>query len=156
MAEEIEHKFLVTGDAWRSLGTAQEYRQGYLATGPDFIVRVRIEGTVARLTVKGRPKGIVRPEYEYPIPISDARELLDKIGADRQIIKNRTKLSFKGKTWEVDEFFGKNKGLVVAEIELKSVNEPFEKPDWVGADVSEDVRYYNVSLMQHPYTEWKS
>ena len=78
------------------------------------------------------------------------------VGADRQIIKNRTKIPFKGKIWEVDEFFGKNKGLVVAEIELKSVNEPFEKPDWVGEDISEDVRYYNVSLMQHPYSQWKS
>ncbi len=156
MAEEIEHKFLVTGEVWRALGTPVRYRQGYLATGPDCIVRVRIKGTQARLTVKGRPHGIVRPEYEYPIPVSDAEELLDMVGADRQIIKNRTKIPFKGKIWEVDEFFGKNKGLVVAEIELKSVNEPFEKPDWVGEDISEDVRYYNVSLMQHPYSQWKS
>ena len=101
-------------------------------------MRVRIEGSQARITVKGRACGIVRPEYEYPIPLSDAAELLDMVGSDRQVIKNRTKIPFKGKIWEVDEFFGKNKGLVVAEIELKSVNEPFEKPDWVGEDISED------------------
>ena len=119
-------------------------------------MRVRIEGSQARITVKGRACGIVRSEYEYPIPLSDAAELLDMVGSDRQVIKNRTKIPFKGKIWEVDEFFGKNKGLVVAEIELKSVNEPFEKPDWVGEDISEDERYYNVSLMQCPYSQWKS
>ncbi|HBN73686.1 MAG TPA: adenylate cyclase [Sutterella sp.] len=156
MAQEIERKFLVTSDAWRTLGVPESYRQGYLATGPECIVRVRIEGSRARLTVKGRPNGIVRPEYEYPIPLSDAVELLDMIGPDRQITKNRTKIPFKGKIWEVDEFLGENKGLIVAEIELKSVNEPFEKPDWIGNDVSVDSRYYNVSLMQHPYSKWKS
>lgn len=155
MAQEIERKFLVRNDLWRQLGTPELYRQGYLCHEIGHVVRVRIESNRARLTIKGRPCGIIRPEYEYPIPIKDATELLNMIGEENTIIKNRTKIPYKGKIWEVDEFFGKNRGLVVAEIELESEEESFEKPDWVGKDISEDPRYYNVSLMLHPYSEWE-
>ncbi len=154
MAKEIERKFLVTSDAWRGLGVAIPYCQGYLHSDETSVIRVRIEGSEARLTIKGHPRGIVRPEYEYPIPLKDAKELLALTDPKKLIEKNRSKIPFKGKIWEVDEFFGKNAGLVVAEIELQSEDETFEKPSWVGKEVSEDARYYNVSLAFHPYAEW--
>lgn len=154
MAKEIERKFLVTNDAWRRLGTAIPYCQGYLHSDETSVIRIRIQGSEARLTIKGRPTGIVRPEYEYPIPTEDAKELLALTDQKKLIEKNRTKIPYKGKVWEVDEFFGKNTGLVVAEIELESENESFEKPTWVGKEISEDPRYYNVSLAHHPYSEW--
>ncbi len=154
MAKEIERKFLVTSDAWRNLGEALPYCQGYLHSDENSVIRIRIQGDKARLTIKGRPTGIVRPEYEYPIPLHDAKELLALADQTQLIHKNRTKINYKGKVWEVDEFFGKNAGLVVAEIELQSENEVFEKPSWVGKEISEDPRYYNVSLAHHPYVDW--
>lgn len=154
MAKEIERKFLVTSETWRSLGVAIPYCQGYLHSDENSVIRVRIQGPEARLTIKGRPTGIVRPEYEYSIPMKDAKELLALTDQRKLVEKNRTKISYKGKVWEVDEFFGKNTGLVVAEIELQSEGEAFEKPAWVGKEISEDARYYNVSLSQHPYSEW--
>ena len=154
MAKEIERKFLVTNDTWRTLGTPHFYCQGYLHSDKNCVVRIRIQGNEARLTIKGTPIGIVRPEYEYPIPLQDAKELLALTDQTQRIEKNRTKIFYQGKLWEIDEFFGKNAGLVVAEIELESEDEAFEKPDWVGKEISEDVRYYNVSLAHHPYSEW--
>ena len=154
MAKEIERKYLVIGNDWRRLGKPTLYRQGYLAKTEDCIVRVRLEGEKGKLTIKGWPRGIVRDEFEYEIPAKDASAMLDAIGKEHQVIKNRTKIPYKGKTWEVDEFFGENEGLIVAEIELKSEDEPFEAPAWVGRDVSLDPRYYNISLMLHPYKEW--
>jgi len=156
MALEIERKFLVCGDGWRDSATPENFRQGYLAHDATHIVRVRIEGRQAYITIKGMPRGIVRPEYEYPIPLKDAQEILGLLPPRHEVVKRRSKVLYAGKLWEIDEFLGDNAGLIVAEIELNTEHETFEKPDWVGEEISEDSRYYNVSLMLNPYCNWKN
>ncbi len=154
MAREIERKFLVTDDGWRGLAPAVDYRQGYLpATGAT--VRVRIAGEQGFLTIKGPTQGIGRAEFEYPIPVADARELLDTLCSRPQIEKRRHKIPVGRHVWEVDEFLGENAGLVVAEIEVSDESEPFEKPSWVGEEVSHDRRYANSSLAERPYKTWR-
>jgi adenylate cyclase len=154
MGVEIERKFLLQGEAWRGLGQAVLLRQGYLSSARERVVRVRIEGEQAMLTIKGANVGATRGEWEYPIPLADAVELLDGLCEQPLIEKVRHRIEHAGMVWEVDEFLGANAGLVVAEIELASEDQPFEKPDWIGAEVSGDVRYYNANLIRHPFSQW--
>nr|WP_314539999.1 CYTH domain-containing protein [uncultured Massilia sp.] len=155
MGIEIERKFLPAGDGWRGLGTPTLMRQGYLAADAVRTVRVRIEGERAVITVKGKTTGASRGEWEYPIPVPDAAELLDGLCEQPLVEKVRHRIEHAGHVWEVDEFLGLNAGLVVAEIELASEDEAFEKPDWIGKEVTGDKRYYNSSLIRHPYADWK-
>jgi adenylate cyclase len=150
----FERKFLVLGDEWKSLGQATSIRQGYLSTQPDRVVRVRIEHVLATLTIKGRSVGAVRGEWEYPIPLQDADELLTTLCERPLIEKTRTRIKHDGMVWEVDEFFGENLGLIVAEIELQREDQSFSKPDWVGEEVTHDARYFNASLLKYPFTAW--
>lgn len=155
MPTEIERKFLVRNDGWRrhaDSGTA--YRQGYLVGGRESSVRVRIEGDRARLNIKSATIGVRRLEYEYEIPLHEAREMLTVLCAGPLIEKTRYLVIHEGHHWEVDVFEGDNAGLVVAEIELSHEDEPFVRPDWLGEEVSDDPRYYNVSLVSHPYKDW--
>jgi adenylate cyclase len=154
MSVEIERKFLVRGTAWKALGKPVAMRQGYLSAHPDRTVRVRIEGDCATLTIKGRSQGATRGEWEYPIPLADAEDLLDGLCERPLIEKARTRIQHAGMVWEVDEFFGDNLGLVVAEIELATEDQAFEKPDWVGEEVTQDTRYFNSSLMKQPFKSW--
>jgi adenylate cyclase len=155
MGIEIERKFLPNGDGWRGLGEATLMRQGYLTSDPVRTVRVRIEGERAVITIKSKSTGATRGEWEYEIPVPDAAELLDRLCEQPLVEKVRHRIDYLGHTWEVDEFQGENAGLVVAEIELGSEDEAFEKPDWIGREVTGDPRYYNSSLIRLPYSKWK-
>ena len=154
MPKEIERKFLVVSDGYKS-SPHKYYKQGYLSVEPDKTVRVRVAGDMGFLTVKGRNNGISRAEYEYEIPAADANDMLDNLVKSGVIEKWRYVCVIDGKKWEVDEFLGDNAGLVVAEIELQSEDEPFTKPAWAGDEVSGDERYYNSSLSQNPYKNWR-
>jgi adenylate cyclase len=154
MGVEIERKFLLVGDAWRTLGEPVLLRQGYLSSNPDRTVRVRIEGGQGTMTIKGRSEGATRAEWEYPIPLLDANELLDRLCEQPIIEKTRRRIAIGQHTWEVDEFLGANQGLVVAEIELDAEDQQFDKPDWVGQEVTDDRRYFNSSLIRHPFSNW--
>ncbi|MGN1209296.1 MAG: CYTH domain-containing protein [Duodenibacillus sp.] len=154
MALEIERKFLVRNDEWRTLGSPVVFRQGFLNTEPERTVRVRIAGERAFLTVKGITKGTTRLEYEYPIPVEDAAHMLEHLCERPLIEKTRTVIEYCGHRWEVDAFEGENAGLVVAEIELTSSDEAFEKPAWIGKEVTDDPRYYNSMLSRSPYSTW--
>ena len=154
MPTEIERKFLVKSDQWRSLSTGTVYRQGYLSTKKGCSVRVRLVGDQGYITIKGSTKGFSRAEYEYPLPAEDAQEMLDNL-CDRPLIeKTRYKIELAGLIWEVDEFAGENQGLIVAEVELTDENQTLELPDWIDVEVSDDPRYFNVNLAQHPYSKW--
>jgi len=154
MGVEIERKFLLASDAWRALGEPVLVRQGYLTSDPKRTVRARIYGDQAFLTIKSKSEGASRGEWEYPIPLADAAELLDRL-CDRPLVeKYRRRIEHGGFTWEVDEFLGENAGLVVAEIELPSEDAPFDKPGWVGQEVTDDKRYYNSNLIRSPYSTW--
>jgi CYTH domain-containing protein len=155
MGVEIERKFLLANEGWRGQGIATRMRQGYLVADPVRTVRVRIEGGRAVITIKGKTTGASRGEWEYDIPVADATELLDGLCEQPQVEKIRHRIEHAGHTWEVDEFLGLNAGLVVAEIELDAEDEAFEKPDWIGVEVTGDKRYYNSSLIRQPYSQWK-
>ena len=154
MGVEIERKFLLRDDRWKALGEGVSIRQGYLSSDPERIVRVRIEGGAATLTIKGRTVGATRSEWEYPIPLADAQRLLAKLCERPLIEKMRYRILVDGMVWEVDEFSGDNAGLVVAEIELESEAQQFSKPDWVGEEVTHDARYFNANLLREPYASW--
>ncbi|MHB8909146.1 MAG: CYTH domain-containing protein [Syntrophales bacterium] len=154
MAKEIERKFLVKGDAWRSLAKGTSYRQGYLNSTKERTVRIRTIGDKAFLTIKGLTVGATRAEYEYEIPLADCSAMLDTLAEKPIIDKKRYKIPFSGLTWEIDEFFGDNAGLIVAEVELESEGQSFKKPEWVGEEVTGDPRYFNSNLIKHPYTRW--
>lgn len=154
MGTEIERKFLLTGDDWQKLARAKAFRQGYLNSHEERTVRVRTIDDMGFLTIKGISIGVSRMEYEYEIPVEDARVLLEELCEKPIIEKNRYKIDFQGFTWEVDQFFGENEGLIVAEVELESEDQQFTKPSWVGAEVSDDSRYFNSNLVKHPYTQW--
>lgn len=156
MPTEIERKFLVKSEEWRTLGTGTIYRQGYIATKKGTTVRVRLAGNQGYITIKGASKGISRSEYEYSIPAEDAQEMLDNLCEPPLIEKTRYKIEIAGLIWEIDEFAGKNQGLIVAEVELTDANQTIEIPDWIGQEVSDDARYYNANLAQHPYSEWSN
>ena len=154
MGEEIERKFLVVGDRWRERATGTRFRQGFLSTEPVRTVRVRVAGARAWLTIKGKTVGASRTEYEYPIPVEDGQHMLDTLCKRPLIEKTRYALDAGSHTWEIDVFEGDNAGLVVAEIELGAEDEPFEKPAWLGEEVTHDPRYFNSNLVEHPYRDW--
>ena len=152
---EIERKFLVINSNYKNGITGQYYCQGYISDAAERVVRVRIAEDIAFLTIKGKGEGITRPEFEYEIPLPDARFLLDNLCLHPLIEKLRYKIHVNELTWEVDEFLGENEGLVIAEIELPSENYPITLPDWVGEEVSFDERFYNVNLIKNPYRNWR-
>jgi adenylate cyclase len=152
MGTEIERKFLVTGSDWRQ-ATGTHYSQGYLNRDKERVVRVRIAGEKAFLTIKGKSVGASRAEFEYEIPVADAQQLL-KLCDGPLVEKIRRVITHDGNKWEVDEFLGENAGLVVAEIELRSEDQAFTRPDWLGTEVTDDSRYYNSSLSALPFSKW--
>jgi CYTH domain-containing protein len=154
MAQEIERKFMITGEAWRELAKGTAYRQGYLSTVKERTVRVRTIDDKGFLTIKGITVGATRAEYEYEIPAGDANEMLDDLCEQPIIEKKRYKVPLDGFIWEIDEFGGVNEGLIVAEIELESEDQKFNKPDWIGDEVSGDPRYFNSNLIANPFTTW--
>ncbi|MBW2064784.1 MAG: CYTH domain-containing protein [Deltaproteobacteria bacterium] len=154
MGKEIERKFLVRNDSWRSLARGTRYRQGYLNSAKERIMRVRTIDDKGFLTIKGITRGASRLEFEYDIPVADAERMLDELCERPLIEKNRYRIEYKGLVWEVDEFFGENQGLIVAEVELEGEEQGFEKPDWIGEEVTGDPKYFNSNLIQHPYTKW--
>ena len=155
MGMEIERKFLVINDHWRAAAEAcVDVIQGYFTTDQQCSIRVRLSGDNANLNIKSATLGITRSEYDYPIPAADAREMLEHLCTKPLIEKKRYQVRYALHHWEIDVFSGANSGLVVAEIELAHVDEQFTRPDWVGAEVSDDPRYYNVCLVNHPYRDW--
>ncbi len=146
---EIERKFLVTDAIWNELSnsTPSKIIQGYLSTNPECTVRVRIKNEVAFLTIKGKNKGIVRSEFEYEIPFDEAKEMLTTL-TTKSIEKERYSIKVGQHFWDVDVFYGKLKGLILAEIELKSEDEDFEMPNWIDKEVSNDAYYYNSNLIE--------
>jgi adenylate cyclase len=154
MGTEIERKYLLTDDRWRAAAdTGTRYQQGYLSGDRNCSIRVRIEGERAALNIKSATLGIQRHEYEYEIPLPDARQLLELFCPDT-VSKTRYHVDYAGKTWEIDVFEGRNAGLVVAEVELDSIDETLELPPWVGVEVSGQPRYYNTELARHPFLDW--
>lgn len=155
MGLEIERKFLVKDEAWRAQTTrVLEMRQGYLsAEGGRASVRVRVQGEEARLNIKAAVVGATRAEYDHPIPLADAREILQNLCVGC-LDKRRHYIPHAGLTWEVDEFLGDNAGLVVAEVELAREDQAIVLPSWVGREVTQDARYYNHHLALHPYRTW--
>ncbi|AAQ57835.1 CYTH domain-containing protein [Chromobacterium violaceum] len=153
MALEIERRFVVSGDGWRGLAPAVQYRQGYLSVEKERTVRVRVVGQQAWLTLKSHISNVSRHEFEYPIPLADAQTIMGAM-CPMVVDKLRHRIEHGGFVWEVDEFFGDNAGLVLAEIELPDEDTPFAKPDWVGEEVTEDGRYTNAYLSKHPYRSW--
>ena len=157
MAQEVERKFLLKNDGFKSRIVGQNrVVQGYLSSVPERAVRVRIKGDKGYLTIKGigNESGVTRFEWEKEIPLDEARDLLE-ICEPGTIDKTRYLVDYRGLTFEVDEFHGLNRGLILAEVELQNENQPFEKPDWLGEEVTGVDRYYNVTLINHPYTEWE-
>lgn len=154
MAEEIERKFLLRNEDWRGLAPGSRYVQGYLAGGEACSVRVRITKNKGRLGIKSRVTGACCNEFEYAIPLEDARRMLDTLALKPLIEKTRYTIEYKGFFWEIDEFHGSNQGLIMAEIELEHENQAFEKPAWIGEEVTGDPRYYNANLVRVPYSEW--
>lgn len=155
MATEIERKFLVNKEKWNALTKPQSkiIRQGYLTTDPDKTIRVRIKDACAYLTIKGKTEGFSRTEIECSIPVKEAEAMLAHFAVS-EIDKERFEIPYGQHLWEVDVFHGKNESLIVAEIELKSETEAFEKPDWAGEEVTYDDRYYNSYLSLQPYLTW--
>lgn len=153
MPVEIERKFLLSNQSWReSVLESVAMSQGYLSTDPDRTVRVRQQSSEAFLTIKGKTSGITRVEIELPIPAECAGELLAM--CPNLVVKTRHLVCHGTHTWEVDEFHGLNDGLIIAELELSSEDEPFDLPDWAGREVSGDHRYSNSSLSTSPFTSW--
>ena len=159
MAIEIERKFLLANDHWRQqVSATHTIRQGYLVDAlkenATASVRVRIEGERANINIKRAVIGVEREEYEYPVPLDEAAEMIERLCHRPCIEKQRHIVEYQGHKWEIDEFFGDNAGLIVAEIELASADEVFSRPDWLGEEVSDDPRYYNVNLVARPYRSW--
>ncbi|HRR48793.1 MAG TPA: CYTH domain-containing protein [Bacteroidales bacterium] len=155
MGQEIERKFLVKGEFKHLASKSTRIIQGYLSSVPERTVRVRVKGDKGFITVKGigNNSGASRFEWEKEISVEEAQELLS-ICEPGIIDKTRYMIKVGPHTFEVDEFYGENEGLTLAEVELSSENEAFEKPDWLGEEVTGDARYYNSMLMKNPYTKW--
>ena len=155
LGREIERKFLVIGDGWRQdADGGTPLRQGYLIGARQCSVRVRTAGAAAWLNLKGATLGVERTEFEYPIPPDDAAEILHELCEQPLVEKTRYRVPVGDHVWEVDCFEGANRGLVVAEVELDHPDEAFQRPEWIGAEVSHLPRYYNVALVRHPYRDW--
>lgn len=154
MATEIERKFRVNTSAWVPSDPGLHFKQGYLNSQKERVVRIRIEGDRGRLTIKGLTTGITRAEFEYAIPLPDAVAMLDHLCEQPLIDKHRHVEIYAGRTWEVDVFHGDNEGLVVAEIELPSEDTTLELPPWAGEEVSGDPRYFNSNLLKQPFKTW--
>jgi adenylate cyclase len=155
MGKEIERKYLVRSDDWKALAKGKYYRQGYLSTVKERVVRVRTIDDKGFLTIKGITVGVTRSEFEYEIPAEEANLMLDNLCEKPIIEKFRAKIPHAGLVWEVDEFHGVNEGLVVAEVELKDEQTAIDLPPWVGEEVSGDPRYFNSNLIKEPFTSWK-
>ena len=155
MAVEIERKYLVVNDKWKSFIESESImKQGYLATVDNASIRIRVANGKAFLNIKSATLGIRRSEFEYEIPLQDGDEMLDNLISGSVIDKVRYKVRCGAHIWDLDLFHGDNEGLIVAEVELDSEDEVFEIPEWVGAEVSGDPKYYNASLVKHPYCDW--
>ncbi|MBN1008368.1 CYTH domain-containing protein [Amphritea pacifica] len=154
MAQEIERKFLVNMDKVDLPEQGLTICQGYIQTTDKTTVRIRIMGDKAFLTLKGETKGISRSEFEYEVPVTDARQMLDELCKGPVVDKTRYLISHKNHLWELDIFAGDNEGLIVAEVELDSEDEQPELPDWVTEEVTGDRRYYNSNLLTHPFKNW--
>lgn len=154
MAREIERKFLLKNDSWRSMvHQSTVLVQGYLCGNERASVRVRLAGEQANLNIKSATLGVERQEFEYAIPVPDAHALLGEL-AGNVVEKTRHEVIVDTHLWEIDVFSGENQGLVVAEVELAHADEEFTRPEWLGAEVSGDPRYYNTELARHPYSRW--
>jgi adenylate cyclase len=154
MAIEIERKFLVKPRNWSEMAPGVFIRQGYLSIDKNATVRIRTADDKGYITVKGINTGFSRDEYEYEIPLGDANEMLERLCRKPLIEKIRYRIQFAGRTFEVDEFTGVNRGLTIAEVELKDENEKVELPDWIDREVTGDPRYYNVNLVANPFSNW--
>ena len=154
MAKEIERKFLVKNESFKLFSTGVIYRQGYLNRDKTRTVRVRVAGEQAFITIKGLTNGMERMEFEYPISLNDANEMLETLCVKPLIEKVRYKIMSDDHLWEVDEFIGDNEGLTVAEVELKSSDEHVIIPDWVGQEVTGNLMYFNSNLVINPYKNW--
>jgi len=155
MAIEIERKFLLASEEWRGrIERSIEMRQGYFCNTDRASLRVRIEGERARIGIKSMTHAMRRTEFEYPVPVEEARVMLEEMCQPSIIVKTRHLLHFEGHLWEIDEFHGDNAGLIVAEIELGDEAEPFARPGWLGEEVTDDPRYLNFRLAEHPFKDW--
>ena len=154
MAQEIERKFLVADPSFLKPLTGSQIKQGYIAGKERSAARIRIRDSGAFLTLKSETRGITRSEFEYEIPLADAEEMLETLCAPPHIEKTRYVVEWKGHTWEIDVFHGGTEGLIVAEIELATADQAFEKPPWLGREVSQDARYFNSNLAHCPYGDW--
>ncbi len=154
MAKEIERKFLVIDDTFKQGADKAYFHQGYLSVEPSRSVRIRIEGNIGKLTIKGLSKGFTRDEFEYEIPFEEAKYMLENMCMQPTIEKTRYKVMVGEYLWEIDEFRGDNAGLVMAEVELPSEDATFANPSWLGEEVTGDIKYYNASLTKYPYNQW--
>lgn len=156
MGVEIERKFLLAGNEWRAcVGRSVEIVQGYLAQTESCSIRARIAGNSGALNLKGLTLGVSRSEFEFEVPVEDARQIIEQYCRGAVIQKTRHYLELGGHQWEIDEFAGENTGLIVAELELRSENEVFDKPRWLGIEVTGEARYYNICLAKKPYRTWR-
>ena len=154
MGKEIERKFLVKNQDFKKFGRGTFIKQGFLSSAKERVVRIRITGHQAFLTIKGISKGAARTEFEYEIPLEDAEFMMSDLCEKPIIEKFRYRIKAANVVWEVDEFKGLNEGLIVAEIELKSEDQVFDHPEWVGIEVTDDPRYFNSNLIRNPYSTW--
>ncbi|MBC8343034.1 MAG: CYTH domain-containing protein [Bacteroidetes bacterium] len=154
MGIEIERKYLLKNDSWKKDSKGTYIHQGYLNRSEDRTVRIRIAGSNAYVTIKGKSQGISRSEFEYEIPVKDAQTMLDTLCEQTCIEKHRYQQTYGQHVWQIDEFHGDNQGLFLAEIELSMENEKFEIPPWIGKEVSGNPRYFNSNLSKHPFTKW--
>ena len=154
MGIEIERKYLVKSDEWKLLGNRIFYQQGYLLSDNNRTIRIRTIEDKGFITIKSSIKGISRNEFEYEIPVEDARVILETLCEKPFIKKYRTKIKLNDLVWEVDEFLDENDGLVIAEVELENENQKIDRPNWVGEEVTSDMKYFNSMLTKNPFTKW--
>lgn len=154
MGKEIERKFLVKESNWQKSSKGSLIQQGYIVIRKEKVVRIRIMNDKGYLSIKGTTTGATRNEYEYEIPLEDARQMLNNLCEKPILEKHRYKINQGGMTWEIDIFHGDNEGLIVAEIELEYEDQEFEKPDWVDMEVTDDPKYFNSNLVKNPFKKW--
>ena len=154
MSIEIERRFLLKNDSWRTqAGAPKVLQQGYFTVEKECAIRVRIVGDDAWLTFKGYISDVSRSEFEYEIPVADAQTMMDTMCPFR-LEKHRYEVSYQGFVFEIDEYFGDNAPLIVAELELPAEDTPFPRPDWLGEEITSDGRFTNAYLSKHPYSQW--